>query len=45
MSVSSKDFQAWLYRTIKIERRGDVVAIEQWCRAGREVFEVETIGL
>lgn len=45
MSVSTKEMPAFLYGTIRIAFDGQNVVISQWCRAGREVFAVETIGL
>jgi hypothetical protein len=45
MPVSTKEMPAFLYSTIRIAYDGESVLISQWCRAGREVFAVETIGL
>lgn len=45
MSVSTKEMAAFIYGTIRISFDGDSVVFSQWCRAGREIFTAETLGL
>lgn len=45
MSVSTQEMPAFIFRSIRISFDGAKVVVSQWCRAGREIFEVETIGL
>ncbi|QIG70715.1 hypothetical protein EVB91_164 [Rhizobium phage RHph_I1_18] len=45
MSVSTKEMPAFIYGTIRISFDGSRVIFSQWCRAGREEFEAETLGL
>lgn len=45
MSVSTKEMPAFIYSSIRIWFDGEKVIISQWCRAGREIFESETLGI
>ncbi|WCA57798.1 hypothetical protein G6M16_008840 [Agrobacterium tumefaciens] len=45
MSVSTKEMPAFIYQSIRISFEGEMVVFSQWCRAGRELFTAETLGL
>lgn len=45
MSVATHEMPAFIYGTIRIVFDGTKVIFSQWCRAGREEFEAETLGL
>lgn len=45
MTVSTEEMPAFIYRSISISFDGMKVVFSQWCRAGREVFEADTLGL
>lgn len=45
MSVATKEMPAFIYSSIRISFVGGRVVFSQWCRAGREEFEAETLGL
>lgn len=45
MSVSTAEMPAFIYQSIRISFDRDLVTFSQWCRAGREVFSSETLGL
>lgn len=45
MSVSTKEMPAFIYCSIRISFDGEKVVFSQWCRAGRELFEAETLGM
>ena len=45
MPVSTKDMPAFIYASINIAVDGNRVVFSQWSRAGREIFEAETLGL
>lgn len=45
MSISTNEITAYIYKSIRISFDGEMVVFSQWCRAGRELFTSETLGL